>query len=80
VAKERKDRIGLLVIRAFVEEDRRRRLLVELLEVNPPSADRVIGIVDSSAAASRLVGAWLDSLEINAAAGIAPPPSVEGDP
>jgi hypothetical protein len=70
----------LLVIRAFVEEGQRRRLLVKLLEVNPPSSDQVIGIVDSSAAASRLVGEWLDSLETDAtSADSGPDPLDEGD-
>ena len=52
----------------------------KLLEVNSPSPDQVIGIVDSSAAASRLVGEWLDSLETDAtAAGSAQQQSVGGD-
>lgn len=53
--------MGVLVVRAFVEEAPARRVLVELLEVNVP--DRVLGIVDSSPAAARLVGEWLDSLD-----------------
>jgi hypothetical protein len=63
VSKNREDRIGVLVIRASVEGGHRRHLLVQLLQVNPSSRDRVIGIVASSAAASQLVGEWLDSLQ-----------------
>jgi len=74
VPKPNKDRIGLLIVRAFVEETPGRRVLVELLEVNAP--DRVLGIVDSSHAAARLVGEWLDSLESTNGA---PLPSVDGD-
>jgi hypothetical protein len=55
--------MGLLVIRASVEDSTRRTLLVQLLEVSPEGPDRVIGVVNSSSAASRLVGRWLDSLE-----------------
>ena len=61
------DRIGLLVIRAFVEDDRRHRLLVEILEVNPPpSLDRIIGIAGSASAASLLIREWLDALQTDA--------------
>jgi hypothetical protein len=52
----------------------------KLLEVNPPSPDQAIGIVDSSAAASRLVGEWLDSVGTDAtAAGNEQQQSVAGD-
>jgi hypothetical protein len=66
VSKQREDRIGLLVVRAYVETDTPSRLLVELLQVNSRSPDRVIGMVDSSSAASLLVRQWLDSLEVEA--------------
>jgi hypothetical protein len=80
VSKHQEDRIGLLVIRAFIEDGPRRRLLVKLLEVNSPGPDRIIGIVDSSAAASRLVGDWLISLERDTtSAGSAQHHPVEGD-
>lgn len=68
----------MLVIRAFVEEGPRRALVVQLLEVNPASPDRVIGIVNSSSAASRLVGQWLDALETEGKAnGSAPQQSAD---
>jgi hypothetical protein len=80
VSEQQEDRIGLLVIRAFIEDSRRRRLLVKLLEVNPPGPDRVIGIVDSAAAASRLVNDWLNALETDTrAAGRLLRQPVEGD-
>jgi hypothetical protein len=66
VPKQHEDRIGLLVLRAFVERGRHRRLLVKVIEVNPSPPDRVLGIVDSSASAALLVGEWLDSLATNA--------------
>jgi hypothetical protein len=70
----------LLVIRAFIEDTRHRRLLVKLIEVNPPGPDRIIGIVDSAAAASRLVTDWLNALETDPRpAGSALPQPVEGD-
>jgi hypothetical protein len=61
------DRVGVLVVRAFIEEGGSGPILVKLLEVNSPGPDRVIGIVDSSATASRLVADWLDSLTPNRA-------------
>jgi hypothetical protein len=77
VSKHQEDRIGLLVIRAFIEDG---RLLVKLLEVNSPGPDRIIGIVDTSAAASRLVADWLISLETDTTpAGSAVHHPVEGD-
>jgi hypothetical protein len=77
VPKPRQDRIGVLIIRAFVEEGPRRALLVQLLEVNPASPDRVIGIVNSSSAACRLVGQWLDALDERKANGSAPQQSAD---
>jgi hypothetical protein len=65
VTKQREGRVGTLVIRAFAEEGGQHRLLVELLEVNPLTPDQVIGVVDSPAAASRLVGDWLTSFSAN---------------
>jgi hypothetical protein len=62
VPNQRRDRIGLLVVRAIVEENPRRRLLVRLLEVNLPGPDRLVGVADSSETAARLFGSWLDSL------------------
>ncbi|MGE2713775.1 hypothetical protein ACQI4L_06950 [Mycolicibacterium litorale] len=35
---------------------------MQLLEVNPEHADRVVGVVNSPSAASRLVGEWLEAL------------------
>jgi hypothetical protein len=58
----------VLVIRASVEQRPSRTLVVQLLEVNSVNPDRVIGIVDSSSAASRLVGQWLDALAAGATA------------
>jgi hypothetical protein len=55
--------MGLLVIRASVEQDRERRLVVQVIEVNSKRPDRVIGAVSTSKAAARLVAEWLDSLE-----------------
>lgn len=69
----------MLIVRAFVEESRRPRLLVQLLEVNLPGPDRVIGIVESSSAACRLVGQWLGSLEADPADSGAPGQSAEGE-
>jgi hypothetical protein len=60
------ERVGVLVIRVFVENGPERRLLVRLLEVSQSGDDRVIGIVATSAAAMRLVNKWMDSLEIEA--------------
>jgi hypothetical protein len=65
VPKQHEDQIGSLVLRVSVERGRHRRLLVRVIEVNPAPPDRVLGIVDSSASASLLVGEWLDSLGIN---------------
>jgi hypothetical protein len=62
VPKSLQDRIGVLVVRATVDERPMRTLVVQLLEVNAHKPDRVVGIVDSSSAASRLVGQWLDRL------------------
>jgi hypothetical protein len=74
------DRTGLLVVRAFIEHGKGPRLLVKLLEVNPAGPDQIVGIVDSSAAASRLVHDWLNSLKIHIpAAGNVPHPPVEGE-
>jgi hypothetical protein len=64
VPKQRQDRIGLLVVRAFVEEGRKRTILIRLLEVDPPGPDRVIGTAISPKAAARLVERWLDSLRV----------------
>lgn len=58
------DRVGLLVVRAFVDEGSRRRLVVRLLEVSPPGPDRVLGVTASSRTAARIVGRWLDSLNV----------------
>jgi hypothetical protein len=69
VPQHREERIGSLVVRASVETGPRGRLLVQLLAVNPHGPDEIVGIVDSSEAASRLVGGWLDSLIDTAAAG-----------
>jgi hypothetical protein len=71
--------MGLLVIRASVEEGPRRTLLVQVLEVTPTSPDRIIGIVSSSAAASRLVGQWLDALAAEEKADRTPQRSADGE-
>jgi hypothetical protein len=55
--------MGVLVIRASVEHDPQRRLVVQVIEVNSTAPDRVIGAVGSSKAAARLVAEWLDSLD-----------------
>jgi hypothetical protein len=62
VPNQRRDRIGLLVVRAIVESRPPRRLLVRLLEVNLPGPDRVVGVADSSETASHLLSLWLDAL------------------
>jgi hypothetical protein len=79
VPEQRQDRIGLLVIRASVEDGPRPTLLVQLLEVNPVNPDRVIGIVNSSSAASRLVGQWLDALKTGGKADDRAPRSADGE-
>ena len=53
----------MLVVRAFVTDFPDRRLLIRLLEVNPPGPDRVVGTVDTSGAAVELLAKWLDALQ-----------------
>jgi hypothetical protein len=65
VPNQRQDRIGILVVRAFVEEGRRRTILIRLLEVDPPGPDRVIGTASSPKATARLVERWLESLRVD---------------
>jgi hypothetical protein len=78
VPNPRQDRIGLLVVRAFVEEGKRRTLLVRVLEVNPPGPDRVLSVTGSSRTASRVVGRWLDSLRVEVASDDVPHDGAEG--
>ena len=70
--EQRWDRMGVLVVRAFVEPGPGRRLLVRLVEVSLPDTECVIGTVDSASAASLLVKAWLDSLKDDGVAGSNP--------
>lgn len=74
---QRQDRLGLLVVRAFVELGRRRTILVRLLEVNPRGPDQVIGTADSSGAAARLLEQWLDSLLVDSDARVEGPGVVD---
>jgi hypothetical protein len=62
VPQQRENPVGVLVIRASVEDLDELRLLVHIVEVNPPLPDRKVGIVSSAQAAVALVGEWLDSL------------------
>lgn len=75
--QSRENPIGVLVIRASVEDRDARRLLVHLVEVNPPLPDRRIGLVSSAPAAVTLVGEWLDSLVAQSTRGGPAPGEVE---
>ena len=48
-------------MRVAIELDGPRRLLVHLVEVNPPQPERQVGIVSSVQAAVALVGEWLEA-------------------
>ena len=61
VPKQVVDHSASLVIRAFVEGPEA-RLLVRVVEVKPSGEDQLVGVTLSSAAASRIVGQWLDAL------------------
>jgi hypothetical protein len=63
VPKQRQDRIGVLVVRAFVTDVPHRRLLVRILEVDPPGPDRVVGTVDTASAAAELLARWIQTLQ-----------------
>lgn len=65
--KQRQDRIGLLVVRASVE--RGLGLVVQLLDVDPPRPDRVVGLADSPETACRLLSEWLEALVAASAEG-----------
>ncbi len=56
---QHEDRLGLLVLRASVEQPEK-RLVVQVLEVDPAHSDRVLGVVHSASEAARLVQDWLD--------------------
>jgi len=58
--QQSEDRIGVLVVRASVEHGH--GLVVQLLDVDPPRPDRVIGIAESTATACHLLNAWLETL------------------
>lgn len=60
--QDRPDPVGVLVIRASVEDHDGPRLVVHLLEVNLPLPDRTVGTVTSASATLALVAEWLDSL------------------
>jgi hypothetical protein len=62
VPHQRNDRIGSLVIRAFVADGTDPKLLIRILDVHPTGPDRVIGTVDSVATAVDLVATWLAAL------------------
>ena len=72
VTNQRSDRMGVLVVRAYVEPGPGQRLLVRLIEVNGPYTERVISTVDSASAASVLVKEWLDSLGNDGVVGSSP--------
>jgi hypothetical protein len=63
VPKQRQDRIRVLVVRAFVTDVPDRRLLVRILEVDPPGPDRVVGTVDTAGAAAELLARWIQALQ-----------------
>jgi hypothetical protein len=60
VPQQNRDRIGVLVVRASVEQGH--GLVVQLLDVEPARPERVIGIADDPATACRLLKAWLETL------------------
>jgi hypothetical protein len=62
VPQQRDAAVGVLVIRASVEEHDGPHLLVQVIEVSLPLPDRRVGIVGSSQAAAVLVRDWLDAL------------------
>ena len=53
----------MLVVRAFVTDVPHRRLLIRILEVDPPGPDRVVGTVDTPDAAVELLAGWLAALQ-----------------
>jgi hypothetical protein len=61
VPGQRADLNASLVVRAFVD-GADARLLVRVVEVDPSWNDRLVGVTVSTAAASRMVAQWLNSL------------------
>lgn len=53
----------MLVVRAFVTNTPIRRIVVRLLEVDPPGPDRVVGTVDTPEAAVELIAKWIEALQ-----------------
>jgi len=66
VPQQRENTVGVLVIRASVEEHDGQQLLVQVVEVSLPLPDRMLGVVGSSQAAAAIVGEWLDALVAHA--------------
>lgn len=64
----------MLVVRASVEQGR--GLVVQLLDVDPPRPERVIGIAESPTVACHLFNEWLATLVATSGE----PPTRTGDP
>jgi hypothetical protein len=62
VPHEPEESVGVLVIRASVEDHDGPRLLVHLVEVRLRLPDRTVGVVSSAPAALDLVREWLEAL------------------